>query len=850
MNIQLTLAWRYLSVRKLRTFLTTLAVVFGVLVIFGMNIILPTMIAALQANVQGAVGMVDFSATLATGESFSPNVVPAVQAVPGVRVVSASLKRTVNLPADFYDNDPAKPDVINALALIGVDPEAARTVRAYPVDTGRFLEPADTSSAVISQTMANALDIRAGDTFQMPSTEGVTTLTIVGILPARATPGNEEVLVTLAQAQQMTNESGRINTIDINMETGADETRRAAIKKNIEAVLGENFQVGTQLSGTELFATLQLGQVAMNMFGVLALFMGGFIIFNTFRTVVAERRRDIGMLRALGAKRSTILGTILAEGLLQGILGTAGGLVIGYLLGAGVIQLAGPLLNKFINLKIGDPVISPILVVFCILLGVGVTILAGLIPARAASRVTPMDALRPTVAEMEYRRQAGIGSIIGIIIIALTSIALLSWNAAFITLGGFLFLVGLILVAPLLVRPIASVFGSLLAMIYARQGTGSLAQGNLTRQPSRVAVTVSTTMLGLAVIVAAGGMVTSLRGTLDQVMHNSLGSDYLFVPPSIALWSTDVGSGPAFSDQLRGVEGVQEISTMRFAASRINGVGVSLLGIDPVAFPKVSGLQFITGDDSSYQTLAGGRFLIVNGVFLAGTKTKVGDTVELDTSTGKVSYRIAAVGSDLLNAKVTTAFLSQANMQADFGKTEDVFIQLNLNPGADRAAADRQIRQIAAGYPQFTVISGQGYYDSMMSQMDAAFSAMYILFAFLALPSLIAMINTLAISIIERTREIGTLRAVGATRGQIRTMVLAEALLLAAIGTAFGLLGGMYLGYAFVSALESFFPMSYSFPLNGILAATAFGLTFGALAAVIPARQAAKLDIITALHYE
>jgi putative ABC transport system permease protein len=333
-------------------------------------------------------------------------------------------------------------------------------------------------------------------------------------------------------------------------------------------------------------------------------------------------------------------------------------------------------------------------------------------------------------------------------------------------------------------------------------------------------------------------------GTLDQVMRKSLGSDYLFVPPSIALWSSDVGSGPAFSDQLRNVAGVQDVSSLRFAASRVNGVGVSLLGIDPVAFPKVSGLQFITGNDSSYQTLGGGRFLIVNGAFLAATKTKVGDTVDLDTSSGKVSYRIAAVASDLLNAKVTTAYVSQAALKTDFGKTEDIFIQLNLKPDADRAAADRQIREIAREFPQFTVISGQAYYDSMMSQMDAAFSAMYFLFAFLALPSLIAMINTLAISIIERTREIGMIRAVGATRGQVRTMVLAEALLLAAIGTAFGLLGGMYLGYAFVSAIESFFPMGYSFPLNGILAATAFGLLFGALAAVIPARQAAKLDII------
>lgn len=850
MNIQLTLAWRYLSGRKLRTLLTTLAVVFGVLVLFGMNIILPSMVSALQANVQGASGMVDFSATLVTGESFSPDVVPAVQAVPGVRAVSATLNRTVNIPTDFYDHDPAKPDAVSVLALIGLDPEAAQTVRSYPIEYGRFLEPTDTNAAVISQTLAGDLGIRVDDMFSMPSVQGLMNLTVVGILPARTQPGNEEVLVTLAQAQQITAETDRINTIDINIETGASESRRAEIMKAVETVLGNGFQVGAMLSGTELFAMLQLGQVAMNMFGVLALFMGGFIIFNTFRTVVAERRRDIGMLRALGANRNTILGTILAEGLLQGILGTAVGLVLGYLLGFGVMKLASPLLNQFIHLKIDTVVVSPAVVIFCILLGVGITVLAGLIPARSASRVTPMDALRPTVAEMEYRRQASKGSIAGIILVALTSLALLSGNPALIAPGGLLFLIGLILVAPLLVRPIAFVFGNLLAVIYARQGTGSLAQGNLSRQPSRVAVTASTIMLGLAVIVAAGGMVSSLSHVIDEVMRKSLGSDYLFIPPSISLWSADVGAGPAFSDQLRSIQGVQNVSSLRFAATQVNGKGVSLLGIDPVVFPKVSGLQFLQGDESSYQTLARGRNLIVNGAFLAATQTKVGDTVELLTANGNVKYTIIASASDMLNVKVTTAYVSQTDLQADFGKTEDVFVQLNLTPDADREAVDPKIREAAAQFPQFTVISGKSYLDSMMSQLNAAFSAMYFLFAFLALPSLIAMINTLAISVIERTREIGMIRAVGATRGQIRTMILAEALLLAAVGVAFGLLGGMYLGYTFVIALQSLFPLKYYFPLNGILAATAFGLLFGALAAIIPARQAARLDIINALHYE
>jgi putative ABC transport system permease protein len=426
----------------------------------------------------------------------------------------------------------------------------------------------------------------------------------------------------------------------------------------------------------------------------------------------------------------------------------------------------------------------------------------------------------------------------------------LSGQAALIVPGGILFLVGLALVAPALVRPFASLFGKMIAWAIVRQGIGGLAQNNLVRQPARVAVTASASMIGLAVIVAAGGLVSSMSGTLFEMVRYSLGSDYLFIPPSIGLWSSNVGASPAFAEGLRQVDGVQAVSTLRFAASNTDGVAVSLLGIEPDAFQQVSGLDFMQGNESAYDEITAGRALIANGVFLASTDAKVGDTLELLTADGRVQYRIVAVGNDLLNAKVNTAYISQANLQADFGSTEDVFLQLNLSSGADRGAAGEQIKALAYNYPQFRVVSGADYFATMQAQMDAAFSAIYIVFAVLAFPSLIAMLNTLTIGVLERTREIGMIRAVGGTRRQVRNMVVVEALLLATIGTAFGILGGLYLGYVFVTGIKIIYPMGYYFPLSGILAAIAIGLIFGALAAVIPARQAARMDVVAALRYE
>jgi putative ABC transport system permease protein len=850
MNLQLTLAARYLAGRKLRTALTTLAIIFGVMLIFGMNAVLPTMIAAMQANVQGVEGEVDFTITSITGDAFPAQAASHLAEIEGVRAVASSFERTINLPADFVDNDPARPDRILAINLVGVTPEEARTVRAYPIVEGRYLSDSDSASAVIAQTLADAFSVKAGDSIRLPSISGLTELTVVGLLPASIGSENEIVLVTLSQAQKMTGETGKVNIIKVNGEAFANKTRRAEIQRDIEAAMGKNYKVGTLITGDEMFATMEMARIALSVFGALALFMGGFIIFNTFRTVVTERRRDIGMLRALGATRRTIVGAILTEGFLQGLLGSALGVFCGYLVAVGVLKFAQGPVSAFVNVKLGMPVIEPGLVILSILLGVGVTVLAGLLPAWNASKVTPLEALRPTVAEVEFKRQTGRSFWLGMAIMAVTALFILSGQSMLILPGGILFLVGLVLVAPGLIRPFASLFGKVVALATARQGIGGLAQSNLTRQPSRAAVTASTSLLALAVIVAAGGIVSSMKGTIQDMVQDSLGSDYVFVPPSVGLWGSNVGASPQLAEDLRAVPGVEVVSTLRYAPSQVKGQLVSVLGIQPDDFQKVSGLVFMEGSRAAYQDIASERALIANSVFMIGTGMRIGDSVELLTPDGQVPYRIAAVATDLLNAKINTVYISQANLQKDFGSAEDVFIQADLLAGADREVAGAQIKALGEDYPQFKVISGADYFRTLVAQFEAAFSAIYLLFAILAFPSLIAMLNTLTINVIERTREIGLIRAVGGTRRQIRNMVVAESLLLAAIGATFGIVGGLYLGYVLVTAIEVIFPMGYSFPVSGIVAAIVIGLLFGVVAAVIPARQAARLEIIQALRYE
>jgi putative ABC transport system permease protein len=346
------------------------------------------------------------------------------------------------------------------------------------------------------------------------------------------------------------------------------------------------------------------------------------------------------------------------------------------------------------------------------------------------------------------------------------------------------------------------------------------------------------------------------------MFQKTLGSDYLLVPPAIAIWKGNVGASQGLANRIRSTEGVGTVSTLRYAQSYIASASVkgsgetaiSVLGIDPATYTKVSALDFQKGNpQEAYTALTtGDRNIIVNGILAAQAGLNIGDVVPLSTPEGLQDYRVVGIGGDVLDAKVNTAYVSQAIMNDDFHKTEDIFYQINLTPGANAAAVEQQLHSIVEDYPQFRFISGREYFAEFSKQFDAVYGGVYLLLAVLSLPSLIAILNTLAIGVIERTREIGMLRAIGATRRQMWRTIVAEALLLSAIGTAFGILAGLYLSYVMVTGLgaSGIFKLQYSFPFAGVLAAIAAGLIFGVIAALFPARQASQMEIIKALRYE
>jgi putative ABC transport system permease protein len=840
--LSVTLAWRYLIGRGGRSLLTTLAVALGVMLTFGLNGITPALEAAFTRSLLSSAGQIDLTVTDAYNQSFPATVADRVAAVPGVAAVSPEAQRTAPLPPK---PDPG-PDDVTQLTVIGIDPAKAAKVRDFPLAAGRMLTSGDSFALVLPSDLAARLGVGVGDAIVLPSALGTARFKVAGLLSTPSVPGESQVFVPLAAAQQVFSLGSRITVLQAAFAPGAD---RAATEQAVAAALGPDFEVGGLSTQTGLIASLQVANYAFLMFGVFALATAGFIILNSFRTVVAERRRDIGMLRAIGTRRRTIVTMFALQALLQGILGTALGIALGWAMATGLFAALQPMVSSMLHLDLGQPVFTPAVWAMSVGLGVGVTLAATLVPARAAGRVTPLEAMRPQLGEV-YQRRAGARAWIGLGLIVASVFGLTSGGSGLVGLGGVVFLVGIALVAPAIVVPVADAVGRPLELVFPREG--AIARSNLQRNPGRSAVTVTAMMLGLAAIVAMITVIASIFAGFYRYLDRSMSADYLLIPQSIVLGQGNVAAGPRLAQQVGDVPGVRAVSTIRVSQGKVAGSEVQVLGIDPAHYLDVASFDWNTGSsDQAVNQLATGRWMIANGIYAAQHSLTVGEQVQIATPNGPRTYYLAGIGNDYLNAKLSTLYTSQANLARDFNVTADLMVMANRELTADPAQVTQRLQHLVAGFPAFRLYESATWKAEQTGTFNASLIIFDVLIAALAIPSLLALMNTLAISVLSRRREIGMLRAIGSTRRQIRRMVMAESLLLALIGTALGLVAGLWLGYALVAAMAAIgWQMPYAFPWDGLLVTVVVGLAFGLLAAVGPSRQAARLNVIEALRQE
>jgi putative ABC transport system permease protein len=499
--------------------------------------------------------------------------------------------------------------------------------------------------------------------------------------------------------------------------------------------------------------------------------------------------------------------------------------------------------------SLGQPRFDALTWIVSIAFGLGVPLISVLMPARGASRITPLEAMRPLTVSEEARVRRG-RAIVGVICAALGAGGLATGFFPLMALGMLIFLLALGLLGPLLISPITSFFSRALLLVFGQEG--GLAAGNIARQPRRAAITTTSLMIALAILIGLGGMLASSYGGATQFLEGSLHSDYLMMAGSLVVTNNTVGAGPDLADTVRDIPGVADLTTLRQSdIFNAEGVGIRLIGIDPAGYARIAGLTFLEGDASAFQRLSSGTEVIVNGRYMSQFGVNVGDTITLDGDRGPISVTVAAVGLDYLNIKLPTIYMDQTTLARGFGIHNDVFLLINSEPDADQQQLEEALLAVASSYPGFSVLSHDQLMDMAMQLRQSGVIGMNLVLALLAAPSLLGLANALGINVIERTREIGMLRAVGARRRQIRRMIVAESLLLSLMGIALGVLSGILLSFVMTGVLDfAGLRLPYSFPAVGVITAICVGLICGILAALIPARRASDLQIVAALAYE
>jgi len=842
----------YLKGRPVRAIMTILSIVIGVMMMFGLNGMAPSLEEVFITSTQSmTLSNVDLYITRKDGGFFRQEYQANVAGVDGVVSTAGMIAKTVAVTADRYATADGRE--INTIQVYGVDMTTTDdtfniiTAGGRRLTAGRLLQSGDGMAVLISEEFAEGLGIGVGENVSLPGAGGWLDFTVEGLLDDPGLMlGTQQVFMPIPAAQDLLNTPNRINTI---MGRYADGSDARAIDAAIQSLFGQGFELSPLEGGQDVWAALmEFMSVIFTMFGLFALAMAGLIMFNTFRTSVVERRRDIGMLRAVGAKRNVVMRVVLYEGLILAAAGTIFGILLGFAFAYGASAGLGSIFSELFGRPLGSPKFTLLAYVVSIIFGLGVPLVSVLLPARGASEITPLEAMRPLTIEQEAAIKRS-RLVVGLISLVLGSAGLLSGIFPLMALGIMIFLLALGLLGPMLISPITSFFSRALTIAFGQEG--GIAASNIARQPRRASITATSLMIALAIVIGMGGMLASTYGGALRFLDSSLHSDYIMMP-SLIVTNDTMGAGPELAETVRRIRGVEELTTMRQVdISDENGIGLRLVGIDPPNYARIAGLSFVEGDESAYAAMNGGGAVIVNGRFVSQFGIGMGDTFTLQGDHGPVTLKIAAIGLDYLNIKLPTMYMEQTALTREFGVRNDVFLLVNHQEGADLEELEEDLKAAARSYPGFGIISREQLRTSQEKVAQGGTIGMNIVLSLLAAPSLLGLANALGINVIERTRDIGMLRAIGAKRRQVQRMIIAESLLLCLMGIALGIISGILLSFVMTGVLEfAGMHIPYDFPAVGVLTAIAAGLICGILAALIPARRASDLQIISALAYE
>ncbi|MER7407414.1 FtsX-like permease family protein [Streptomyces sp. NPDC000070] len=725
-----------------------------------------------------------------------------------------------------------------------------------PVELTSGHAPRGGGQALLDSETADRKDVRVGDTLTVIAPPGSFEVRVVGIATFTTTnPGAALVFLDTPTAQvKLLGDPRAATGISVDAAEGVSDER---LKQRVAAALGAHtYDIRTadeqaKSDVEQLGGFLDVIKYVMVGFAGVAVLVGVFLIVNTFSMLIAQRTRELGLLRALGADRRQVRRSVLTEALLLGLVGSTLGLAVGIGLAAGLIELMGLL---GMNIDTDEMVIGWVTPVTAYVVGLGVTFVAAYLPARRAAGVSPMAALSD--AEVAgVGRPLRVRAVAGAVVGAAGAAALVgcavseqtSSAASLLGLGVVLTLIATVIAGPLLVRPVIRVLGAAFPALFG--SIGRMSQRNALRNPRRTGATAAALMVGLALVGGMSVASESMTASFDRQIDRTLGADFVLQNTNFVPFPKEV------TDEVRGTEGVGLVVRGRFTPVAVrlpdgDRVETTAAGYDP-RLDEVANITYVQGNSAA--ALADGR-LAMDRDFARDHEVRVGSTLPVEFPGGR---RAGLTVGALTDQDAAEGFGTQGGLYFGLATLEryapggqDSALYVNAAPGTSDDDLRANLERTLDPYPQVQVRDLADYKQLVHDQIAVLLYLVYALLGLAIIIAVLGVVNTLALSVVERTREIGLLRAIGLARRQLRRMIRLESVVIAVFGAVLGLALGLVWGVCTHEVLALQGMTALAIPWLTIVAVVIGSAVVGVVAALLPALRASRMNVLAAIAHE
>jgi len=844
------ISWPYFRKHILRTMLTAAGIVLGVAVFVGMHTANQSVLAAFSHTVDRIAGKTELQVT--AGETgFGEDVLENVQSASTVRVAVPVIEAVVDSNIKGQGN----------LLILGVDMTGDRSLRDYDLESGDeaviddplvFLAQPD--SLIVSKEFAEKNGLAVGSRLPLGTAEGERRFTIRGVMKSSGLTsafGGNLAIMDIYAAQKMFGRGRTFDRIDLAVRPGRTI---ALAEAELGAMLGPGFRVEPPSGrGQQFEAMLAAYSMMVGISSLFALFIGMFIIYNSFAIAVTQRRAEIGILRALGATRRQIRWLFLGESAVTGLVGSLGGLAFGVLIARGIAASIGTLIADVYGVAqhADELSTSPALLALALAIGIGTSIVAAAIPARNAARVDPVQALQKGKYQIlsagESRLRAALGVALGAVSIGCLSTGM---SRPIFYAGYVLAIVVSLLVSPLLSLALARALRPLLKWL--RPVEGALAADSLIQSPRRTSASVSALMLSLALVVAFAGMARASYDSIIDWMESALNPE-LFVLPSQNVVMRTIRFPPSMGPEIAAIPGVERVQMVRDARIVFRQTPVMVVAVEVDSIAETVRREPVAGDaEDMYRRTAAGEGLMVSDNLAQLQGLELGELLEVPAPNGLIRLPIVGIVVDYSDQQGT--ILMDRSLFIRYWNDDSVNVfRVYLQPGAPPADVRQRILERYAGARQVFVLTNVELKRYILKITDQWFGLTSVQIAVAVLVAILGIVNTLTVSITDRRRELGVLQAVGGLHGQIRRTIWLEALSIGTLGLALGFsLGAVNLYYILQIVHHDIAGMrlDYVFPTGTVMALVPTILGAALVAAIWPAESAVRGSLVEALEYE